>query len=54
MKYYPDSKQSFGGYNLLLAFTADEVKVSGEIAQFDEYSTSKYSLKQSADRKSTV
>lgn len=48
MEYYPDSKQSFGGYNLLLAFTADEVKVSGEIAQFDEYSTSKYSLKQSA------
>lgn len=48
MVYYPAAQQSYGGYNLLLSFTDDEVTVSAEVNYSDDTSTGLYSLKQSA------
>lgn len=56
MKYYPSSQQSFGGYNVLMSFTAEgEVTVSADITTNpDEKSTSLYRLKEQAGPTLTV
>lgn len=55
MKYYPSSQQSFGGYNVLMSFTAEgEVTVSADIASPDAKSTSLYRLKEQAGPTLTV
>lgn len=49
MKYYPSSTQKYGGYNILLSFTADgKVTAVSDAAGTDVNVTSLYSLKQSA------
>lgn len=55
MKYYPSSQQSFGGYNVLMSFTAEgEVTVSADIADPSAKSTSLYRLKEQAGPTLTV
>ena len=55
MKYYPSSQQSFGGYNVLMSFTAEgEVTVSADIADPGAKSTSLYRLKEQAGPTLTV
>lgn len=55
MKYYPSSQQSFGGYNVLMSFTAEgEVTVSADITDPSAKSTSLYRLKEQAGPTLTV
>lgn len=55
MKYYPSSLQSYGGYNVLMSFTAEgEVTVSADIADPSAKSTSLYRLKEQAGPTLTV
>lgn len=44
MEYYPDSKQSYGGYNYVLSFTDKNVTVGSEITDPTETETSLYQL----------
>lgn len=49
MKYYPSSQQSFGGYNVLMSFSAEgEVTVSADIAAPNAKATSLYRMKEQA------
>lgn len=48
MEYYPADQQEYGGFNVLVSFTADKATVASEIALPSESSISYYSLKQSA------
>ena len=49
MQYYPNAIQKYGGYNLLLSFSADgKVTAASDAAGAGERMTSLYSLKQSA------
>lgn len=51
MEYYPSKTQQYGGYNILLSFSADGmVTVSSDMFGPDEKATSTYSLYQSAGR----
>lgn len=49
MEYYPESKQSYGGFNIFLSFGTDgKAKVESELFDPDKSATSLYSIKQSA------
>lgn len=49
MEMYPSSTQAYGGFNVLMAFSADgRVKVASETAKANATAMSNYSLKQSA------
>lgn len=55
VQYYPSSLQSYGGYNVLMSFTAEgEVTVSADITDPSAKSTSLYRLKEQAGPTLTV
>lgn len=49
MEYFPEAKQSYGGYNILVKFGADgKVDAASELFESTDIKTSLYSVKQSA------
>lgn len=49
MEYFPESQQTYGGYNILVKFSTDgKVTTASELFEATDTKTSLYSMKQSA------